>query len=66
MNDSIDHEALSRGISNDMSSEAIARRLDIASQLWKAVNAFGRSTYLGKVERDRDGNGEDGAGLNGR
>lgn len=45
-----DYKSLSRGISDDMSSEAIARRLEIASQLWAAANELGRSTYLGKVD----------------
>jgi len=46
-----------------MTPEAIERRLDIAAQLWKAANELGRSTYVGKVEPDRDG--EDGGGLSG-
>ena len=63
MDDKPDYKALSRGMSSDMTPEAIERRLDIAAQLWKAANELGRSTYVGKVEPDRDG--EDGGGLSG-
>ena len=40
---------VSRGVSDDMSPQAIARRLEIAAQLWQAVNALGRSQYVGKA-----------------
>ncbi len=36
---------LSHGISSDLSREAIARRLQIASELWKAVNELGRKNH---------------------
>lgn len=58
----LDDEDLSRGISRDMSPEAIARRLDIASQLFKLWNTLRNAKYVGPVERvedDRPGPTED-------
>ena len=49
-----DAKDLSPGMSDDMSSEAIARRLEIASQWWGVVNAFGVGRlFLGKVGENR-------------
>ena len=39
----------SRGISTDMSPEAIARRLDIVSQLFRLGHALNNAEYVGKV-----------------
>ena len=47
-----DHESLSRGISGDMSSDAIARRLDIASQLYQLARTLSGAEYQGHVESD--------------
>jgi len=41
---------LSRGISSDMSPEAISRRLDIVSQLFQLGSALTRAKYIGRVE----------------
>ena len=47
-----DLKALSQGISRDMSPEAIARRLEIASQLHELVKTLGRSQKVGAVEAE--------------
>jgi hypothetical protein len=44
------YKDLSRGVSNDMSPEAIDRRLEIASQLWKLANVLGQNEYVGKID----------------
>jgi hypothetical protein len=41
---------LSRGISSDMSPEAISRRLEIVSQLFRLGSALSRAKYIGRVE----------------
>jgi len=48
-----DRKRQSRGISNDMSAEAIARRLDIASQLYKLARTLSNARYVGRVEQAR-------------
>ena len=45
---------LSRGVSRDMSPEAIARRLEIASQLHELSKMLGRSKRRGKIEPETD------------
>jgi hypothetical protein len=45
-----DYKALSRGISRDMSPDAIARRLQIASDLHDLVKDLAQAKNLGKVE----------------
>lgn len=44
-----DAKRLSRGISNDMSPEAISRRLDIMSELFRLNSALSKAQYVGKV-----------------
>jgi len=41
---------LSRGISSDMSPEAISRRLEIVSQLFRLGSALSKAKYIGRVE----------------
>ena len=43
-----DYKKLSRGISSDMSSEAIARRLDIANELYQLIKSLSKSKKTGK------------------
>ena len=45
-----DYESLSRGISSDMSPEAITRRLDVASQLYRLARTLSKAEYVGPVE----------------
>ena len=45
-----DQKALSRGVSSDMSPEAIARRLRIVSELYDLARVLGRTRYLGKAD----------------
>ncbi|MBM81564.1 MAG: hypothetical protein CMJ78_13375 [Planctomycetaceae bacterium] len=50
-------KAESRGVSADMSPEAISRRLDIVSELYDLCITLGRARYVGKVEespKDKD------------
>jgi len=54
-----DYKAISRGVSDDMSSEAIAHRLRIAGQLWKLGNSLMDSTYAGKVADQRPAHNHD-------
>ena len=50
-----DNKALSRGISHDMSAEAILRRLRIASDLYDVAKLLGKAKRVGRVEPiDRD------------
>ena len=44
-----DFKSLSRGISDDMSPEAIARRLDIANQLYMLARTLSEAQYVGPV-----------------
>lgn len=46
-----DTKALSRGVSRDMSPQAIARRLKIVDELHELAKALGSSQRLGKVEQ---------------
>jgi hypothetical protein len=48
--DEPDYEALSKGLSRDMSPQAIARRLDIASELYDLARVLAKARPLGKVE----------------
>ncbi len=41
---------VSRGISRDMSPEAIGRRLDIISELFDLTSWLSKAKYVGKVE----------------
>ncbi len=45
-----DYKSLSRGISRDMSSESIARRLKIVADLYELAQTLSRSKNLGRVE----------------
>ncbi|GEM_PF-5489182 len=45
---SADYKSLSRGISDDMSSDAIARRLDIASDLYDLAAFLSKARYGGE------------------
>ena len=45
-----DNKALSRGISRDMSAEAISRRLRIASDLYDIAKILGKTKRVGRVE----------------
>lgn len=45
-----DYKSLSRGISRDMSSEAIARRLKIVADLYDLAQTLNRAKNLGRVE----------------
>ena len=45
-----DSKLLSRGISRDMSPEAIARRLEIVSELSELSHTLGKDQNLGKVQ----------------
>jgi hypothetical protein len=45
-----DYKSLSRGISRDMSSEAISRRLKIVADLYELAKTLSGSTNLGRVE----------------
>ena len=45
-----DNKALSRGISRDMSAEAISRRLRIASDLHDVATMLGKAKRVGRVE----------------
>jgi hypothetical protein len=45
-----DYKSLSRGISRDMSSEAIARRLKIVADLFELAKTLKRFKNLGRVE----------------
>ena len=47
-----DMKALSRGISRDMSPEAILKRLRIASSLHRTARMLGKARYVGKVGRE--------------
>ena len=49
-----DYKALSRGISRDMSPDAIARRLRIAGELYRLAETLSRAEYVGPVETTRD------------
>ena len=49
MNPNLDYKALSRGISRDMSAQAILRRLKIASSLRDAAIRLSRATFIRKV-----------------
>ena len=55
-----DMKALSRGISRDMSPEAILKRLRIASSLHRAARMLGKARYVGKVGtgRGKEADGE--------
>lgn len=44
-----DYEALSKGISRDMSPVAIAERLRIASDLYDFARCLSTAKYVGKV-----------------
>ena len=48
-----DYEALSKGISQDMSPPAIAKRLQIASELYDLARILATAQYVGKVEPPR-------------
>lgn len=48
-----DYKSLSRGISRDMSSEAIARRLKIVADLYELAKTLSGSKNLGRVEELR-------------
>jgi hypothetical protein len=48
---STDYKALSRGISRDMSPHAVARRLQIASELYDVATLLRKSRCLGRVEQ---------------
>jgi len=45
-----DYEALSKGVSLDMSSRAIAERLRIASELYDLARILSTARYRGPVE----------------
>lgn len=45
-----DYKSLSRGISRDMSSEAIARRLKIVADLYELAQTLKRFKNIGRVE----------------
>ena len=45
-----DYEALSKGISQDMSPEAIAGRLKIVSELYDLARTLSTAEFLGRVE----------------
>ena len=45
-----DYKALSRGVSRDMSSAAIARRLRIVDELLELAQTLGKTRLLGSVE----------------
>lgn len=45
-----DYKALSRGISHDMSPEAIAERLRIAGELYELAQTLSTARYVGPVE----------------
>lgn len=45
-----DYEALSKGISRDMSPQAIAERLRIASELYDLASVLEGARCLGRVE----------------
>ena len=47
--DQPDYKKLSRGTSRDMSPDAIARRLEIASELWDLAQLLSTSRYVGKL-----------------
>ena len=47
-----DYKSLSRGISRDMSSEAIARRLKIVADLYELAKTLSGSKKLGRVEHE--------------
>jgi len=57
-----DYEALSKGISGDMSPQAIAERLRIASELYDLAKTLSTATYVGKVEPEPLGRGGDTSG----
>lgn len=46
---------LSRGISTDMSPEAVSRRLEIAGELFELAAWLGKAKYVGKVRDLRPG-----------
>jgi hypothetical protein len=45
-----DYKSLSRGISRDMSPDAIARRLKIVADLYGLARTLGKAKNLGRVE----------------
>ena len=45
-----DYKSLSRGVSRDMSPEAIARRLQILAELDELARTLSKAVFLGKVE----------------
>jgi hypothetical protein len=47
-----DYKELSRGVSTDMSPEAIARRLQIAGELYELVKALERAERVNGPKRD--------------
>jgi hypothetical protein len=48
--DRTDYESLSKGISRDMSPQAIAERLRIAAELYEFARVFLRAPCLGPVD----------------
>ena len=45
-----DYKSLSRGVSQDMSGAAIARRLEILAELYELARTFAKAKNLGPVE----------------
>ena len=46
-----DDKSVSRGISSDMSPEAISRRLEIVSELYELAKVLQGAQFVGKVEQ---------------
>lgn len=51
-------QARSRGVSRDMSAEAILRRLEIASELYELARGLQQAEFVGRVEQDGEEAGE--------
>ena len=47
------YKNLSRGISRDMSPQAIARRLEIANELYEVAVMLSKSRNMGKVKNNK-------------